>query len=103
MTFSSAWIEAAPVGGKPTGSEETIGKLGRPAGSDHYWIPVVEAWAARCGKAVEYVDNSWVRVAATGAELAEFLLNLLSDVAHAAALTKKLDPRGAYVLVAEEF
>jgi hypothetical protein len=119
MTFTDCWIETvddedysayiaeqARLGVRRALRLDLLPRL--PA-AQHYWIPVLQEWAAARGLPVDYVDPLWIRVPVTRAQLMDFLDTIygkLGDDSLARLRTyfagRSRDDK-TYLLVADEF
>lgn len=109
MTYTSCWIEIlddASDTPDPTASTAgpTFSSLGPFPGKSTYWLPLVQDWAKTRGHQIDWVDNSWLRVRVTAAQLMDFLETVLGPTDYR---TVELKPQIAasirYTVVAEEF
>jgi hypothetical protein len=112
MTYSSCWIEDL--------SQPRVEGHGLEAGAliasvDSPGVFVLHDWAKSKDLPVAYIDNCWIRVTVSGAELSKFMERhvnrTLSDVrtlqegsaSSGRAIVASISPEGRYVIVAEEF
>jgi hypothetical protein len=107
MTYNEGWIEVLKGGAsQPLNSARTdlarFGKLFASPGD--YWVPRVQTWAKARGLDIHYIDNCWLKVAVSAAQVIEFLEGLKErDGEWVAALIARVDPNDSYIIEAEEF
>ena len=109
MTYNEGWIDVYEGGAaKPLDSERKglprFGKLESRPGWGDYWVPHVEKWAKARGADIHYIDNCWLKVAVSAADLLEFL----RQIDHPGntwiePLLAQVDPNDSYLIEAEEF
>src|SRR5215467_13086697 len=83
MSFSDCWIDSVDdedflayvAEQKRLGVRRAhrLDLLPRLPAAQHYWIPVLQDWAASRGLPVEHVDPLWISVSVTRAQLLDFL------------------------------
>ncbi len=119
MTFSDCWIESVDdedflayvAEQKLLGVRRALrlDLLPRLPAAHHYWIPVLQDWAAACGLPIQHVDPLWIRVPVTRAQLLDFLHTIYGEVGadSLAQLRAYFGARGrdgkTYLIVADEF
>ena len=104
MTYISNWIEIKGPGTNedPANPNCLIDKF--PPPNDRYGPYDLQTWAQKAGLHIEYVDNCWLRVEVTAAQLQMFLNELYAK--HPACIAEalsKINMSERYVIVAEEF
>src|SRR5690348_12586249 len=119
MTFSDCWIESVDDEdfSAYVSEQKRLGVrralrldlLPRLPAAAHYWIPVLQNWAAARGLPVQHVDPLWIRVSVPRAQLLDFLYTTYGEVGvdSLAQLRAYFGTRGrddkTYLLVADEF
>jgi hypothetical protein len=109
MTYNEGWVEvlrdgaADPLDAARKGLERFAKLESRPGYGD-YWVPRLQKWAQARGHAIHYIDNCWLNVAVSAADLTEFLRSIdQPQNTWIARLIARVDPGDSYVIVAEEF
>jgi hypothetical protein len=74
-----------------------------PAAQQHYWIPVLQEWAAARGLTVDYVDPLWIRLPVTRAQLMDFLGTIYGKLGDDSYFAGRGRDDKTYLLVADEF
>jgi len=109
MTFNEGWIEvlkggaADPLDSARRGLEKFAKLESRPGWGD-YWVPAVERWAQAQGLDIHYIDNCWLKVAVSAADLIGFLRHIdQPGNTWIDPLFARIDPGDSYLIEAEEF
>jgi len=75
----------------------------RPGYGD-YWVPIVQRWAQEHGSPIRYIDNCWLGIAVSAADLVEFLRSLdQPGNSWIEPLIDRVDQADSYLVWAEEY
>jgi hypothetical protein len=109
MTYNEGWIEVLKDGaGVPLDSAkeglDRFGTLESRPGHGDYWVPKLQRWAQAEAHPIHYIDNCWLRVAVSAADLIAFLQSIdQPESTWIGPLIAKVDQADSYIIIAEEF
>jgi hypothetical protein len=104
LTYIANWIEVKGQESKTDSSKPKILSKDFAPPHDRYGPYQLQAWARRYGLEIDYVDNCWLRVEVSDAELRQFLEDLYpAEHPFVSEIVTRLSADTHYIIVAEEF